>query len=190
METYLLDWANLLLRWLHVIVAIAWIGSSFYFVFLDSSLTPPVDDDLKKQGVSGELWAVHGGGFYHPVKFAVSPPKLPDHLHWFYWESYSTWLSGFALFLVSYLWSPSVYLIDPKVMAWAPAAAIGAALAFLVVFWLLYDGISAPWARARTVMPRSARRCWCWCASPPLRPPTCSLAARLSCLWAPCSPRP
>jgi uncharacterized membrane protein len=141
METYLLDWANLLLRWLHVIVAIAWIGSSFYFVFLDSSLTPPVDDDLKKQGVSGELWAVHGGGFYHPVKFAVSPPKLPDHLHWFYWESYSTWLSGFALFLVSYLWSPSVYLIDPKVMAWAPAVAIGAALAFLVVFWLLYDGI-------------------------------------------------
>jgi uncharacterized membrane protein len=141
METYLLDWANLLLRWLHVIVAIAWIGSSFYFVFLDSSLTPPVDEDLKKQGVSGELWAVHGGGFYHPVKFNVSPPRLPEHLHWFYWESYSTWLSGFALFLVSYLWSPSVYLIDPKVMAWAPAAAIGAALAFLVVFWLLYDGI-------------------------------------------------
>ncbi|WP_342130455.1 urate hydroxylase PuuD [Hydrogenophaga sp. OTU3427] len=141
METYLLDWANLLVRWLHVIVAIAWIGSSFYFVFLDSSLTSPVDDDLKKQGVSGELWAVHGGGFYHPVKFNVSPPKLPEHLHWFYWESYSTWLSGFALFLISYLWSPSVYLIDPKVMAWSPPAAIAAALAFLVVFWLLYDGI-------------------------------------------------
>ncbi|QHE85089.1 urate hydroxylase PuuD [Hydrogenophaga sp. BPS33] len=141
METYLLDWANLLLRWLHVIVAIAWIGSSFYFVFLDSSLTPPEDEQLKKDGVSGELWAVHGGGFYHPVKFAVSPPKLPDHLHWFYWESYSTWLSGFALFLVSYLWSPSVYLIDPKVMDWSPAAAISAALGFLVVFWLLYDVI-------------------------------------------------
>jgi len=141
METYLLDWANLLLRWLHVIVAIAWIGSSFYFVFLDSSLTPPEDAQLKKDGVSGELWAVHGGGFYHPVKFAVSPPKLPEHLHWFYWESYSTWLSGFALFLISYLWSPSVYLIDPKVMDWSPAAAIAAALAFLVVFWLLYDAI-------------------------------------------------
>jgi uncharacterized membrane protein len=141
METYLLDWANLLLRWLHVIVAIAWIGSSFYFVFLDSSLTPPEDDDLKRQGVSGELWAVHGGGFYHPVKFNVSPPKLPEHLHWFYWESYSTWLSGFALFLASYLWSPSVYLIDPRVMDWSPAAAIASALAFLVVFWLLYDGI-------------------------------------------------
>ena len=141
METYLLDWGNLLIRWLHVIVAIAWIGSSFYFVFLDSSLTPPEDEQLKKDGVSGELWAVHGGGFYHPVKFAVSPPKLPDHLHWFYWESYSTWLSGFALFLISYLWSPTVYLIDPKVMAWSPAGAIGAALAFLVVFWLLYDAI-------------------------------------------------
>ncbi len=141
METYLLDWANLLLRWLHVIVAIAWIGSSFYFVFLDSSLTPPEDEQLKKDGVSGELWAVHGGGFYHPVKFAVSPPKLPGHLHWFYWESYSTWLSGFALFLISYIWSPRVYLIDPKVMDWSPAAAISAALAFLVVFWLLYDAI-------------------------------------------------
>ncbi len=141
METYLLDWANLLLRWLHVIVAIAWIGSSFYFVFLDSSLTPPEDEQLKKDGVSGELWAVHGGGFYHPVKFAVSPPKLPEHLHWFYWESYSTWLSGFALFLISYLWSPGVYLIDPNVFDWSPAAAIAAALAFLVVFWLLYDGI-------------------------------------------------
>ncbi len=141
MESYFLDWANLLLRWLHVITAIAWIGSSFYFVFLDSSLTPPEDEDLKKQGVSGELWAVHGGGFYHPVKFAVSPPRLPGHLHWFYWESYSTWLSGFALFTVSYLYSASTYLIDKSRMDWAPAEAIAAALAFLVVFWLLYDGI-------------------------------------------------
>ena len=141
MESYLLDWANLLLRWVHVITAIAWIGSSFYFVFLDSSLTPPEDDDLKKQGVSGELWAVHGGGFYHPVKFNVAPPKLPGHLHWFYWESYSTWLSGFALFSVSYLWSAGTYLVDKSRMDWAPATAVVAALAFLVVFWLLYDAI-------------------------------------------------
>ncbi|RYF25306.1 MAG: hypothetical protein EOO33_09900 [Comamonadaceae bacterium] len=141
MESYLLDWANLLLRWVHVITAIAWVGSSFYFVFLDSSLTPPVDEDLKKQGVSGELWAVHGGGFYHPVKFAVSPPQLPKHLHWFFWESYSTWISGFALFTVSYLWSASTYLIDKSRMDWAPAAAIAVALGFLVVFWLLYDAI-------------------------------------------------
>ena len=141
MESYLLDWANLLLRWLHVITAIAWIGSSFYFVFLDSSLTPPKDEDLKKQGVSGELWAVHGGGFYHPVKFNVAPPKLPGHLHWFYWESYSTWLSGFALFTVSYLWSAGTYLVDKSRMDWAPSTAVVAALSFLVVFWLLYDAI-------------------------------------------------
>ena len=141
MESYYLDWANLLLRWVHVITAIAWIGASFYFVFLDSSLTPPVDDDLKKQGVSGELWAVHGGGFYHPVKFAVKPPVLPAHLHWFYWESYSTWLSGFALFTVSYLWNASTYLIDKSLMNWSSGAAIGVALSFFVVFWMLYDGI-------------------------------------------------
>ena len=141
MESYLLDWANLLLRWVHVIAAIAWIGSSFYFVFLDSSLTPPEDPELQRQGVGGELWAVHGGGFYHPVKFAVSPPKLPSHLHWFYWESYSTWLSGFALFTVSYLWSAGTYLIDKSVLAWSPAAAVSAALGFLVVFWLAYDAV-------------------------------------------------
>ena len=141
MESYLFDWANLLLRWVHVITAIAWVGSSFYFVFLDSSLTPPVDEDLKAQGVSGELWAVHGGGFYHPVKFNVSPPKLPEHLHWFFWESYSTWLSGFALFTVSYLWNASTYLIDKSLMAWSPGAAIGVAISFLVMFFVLYDGI-------------------------------------------------
>ncbi|MBG9388312.1 urate hydroxylase PuuD [Caenimonas aquaedulcis] len=141
MESYLLDWANLLLRWAHVITAIAWVGSSFYFVFLDSSLTPPVDEDLKKQGVSGELWAVHGGGFYHPVKFAVSPPKLPEHLHWFFWESYTTWLTGFSLFTISYLWHASTYLIDRSLVAWSPPMAIAVALAFLVVFWIAYDAI-------------------------------------------------
>ena len=139
MESYYLDWANLLLRWVHVITAIAWIGSSFYFVFLDSSLTPAQDEDLQKQGVTGELWAVHGGGFYHPVKFNVSPPELPNQLHWFYWEGYSTWLSGFSLFTVSYLWSASTYLIDKSLMDWAPSTAIAVALSFLVLFWLLYD---------------------------------------------------
>ena len=141
MESYLLDWVNLLLRWVHVITAIAWVGSSFYFVFLDFSLTPPVDEDLKKQGVSGELWALHGGGFYHPVKFAVKPPQMPTHLHWFYWESYSTWLTGFALFTVSYLWNASTYLIDKSLMNWSPGVAIGVALSFFVVFWILYDAI-------------------------------------------------
>jgi uncharacterized membrane protein len=147
METYLLEWANLLLRWAHVVTAVAWIGASFYFVFLDSSLTPPQDEDLKRQGVSGELWAVHGGGFYHPVKFAVRPPELPKHLHWFYWESYSTWLTGFALFAISYLWNASSYLIDPARMDWSPSAAVCAALGFLVVFWLAYDAICRLWGQ-------------------------------------------
>jgi uncharacterized membrane protein len=149
MESYLLDWANLLLRWLHVITAIAWVGSSFYFVFLDSSLTPPQDEDLKKQGVSGELWAVHGGGFYHPVKFAVSPPQLPPHLHWFYWESYSTWLSGFALFTASYLWNAGTYLVDRSRMDWSPPVAAAVAIAFLAVFWLLYDAVCRVFAQRR-----------------------------------------
>ena len=141
MESYYLDWANLLLRWVHVIAVIAWIGSSFYFVFLDSSLTPAQDENLKKKGVSGELWAVHGGGFYHPVKFNVSPPELPQQLHWFYWEAYSTWLSGFALFTVSYLWSANTYLIDKSLMDWSAPTAISVALSFLVLFWLAYDAI-------------------------------------------------
>ena len=147
METYLLEWANLLLRWAHVVTAVAWIGASFYFVFLDSNLTPPQDEDLKRQGVSGELWAVHGGGFYHPVKFAVRPPELPKHLHWFYWESYSTWLTGFALFAISYLWNANSYLIDPARMDWSPTAAVCAALGFLVVFWLAYDAICRLWGQ-------------------------------------------
>jgi uncharacterized membrane protein len=141
MESYFLDWANLLLRWAHVITVIAWIGASFYFVFLDLSLTPPQDEQLKQQGVTGELWALHGGGFYHPVKFAVSPPKLPDRLHWFYWEAYSTWLTGFALFTVTYLWNAQTYLVDKSRMPWSAPAAIGVALSFLAAFWILYDAI-------------------------------------------------
>ena len=139
METYLLDWANLLLRWTHVIVAIAWIGSSFYFVFLDSSLTRPEAPDLKAKGVDGELWAVHGGGFYHPQKYLVAPKTLPEHLHWFYWESYSTWLTGFALFTVLYLFNAGSFLVDKSVFDWSPAAAIGASLGFLAAFWIFYD---------------------------------------------------
>ncbi len=145
---YLLDWANLLLRWAHVIVAIAWIGSSFYFVFLDSSLTRPTDPALLAKGVDGELWAVHGGGFYHPQKYLVAPKTLPEHLHWFFWESYSTWLTGFALFTVMYLFNASTFLIDRQVHAWSsPGAAVAAALAFLVVCWFVYDGICRAFGR-------------------------------------------
>ncbi|MDX3930235.1 MAG: urate hydroxylase PuuD, partial [Shinella sp.] len=141
MEAYILDWANLLLRWLHIITAIAWIGSSFYFVWLDNSLTKPQDPELLQKGVSGELWAVHGGGFYNPQKYLVAPRRLPEHLHWFYWESYSTWMSGFALLVVLYLFNARTYLIDPSVFDWGPAAAVVAALCFLVVGWLVYDVI-------------------------------------------------
>jgi uncharacterized membrane protein len=139
---YLLDWANLLLRWAHVIVAIAWIGSSFYFVFLDNSLLKPQDPALQAKGVDGELWAVHGGGFYNPQKYLVAPKTLPEHLHWFFWESYSTWLTGFALFTVLYLFNASTFLIDKTVYAWSsPGLAVAAALGVLVAFWVVYDGI-------------------------------------------------
>jgi len=149
MESYYLDWANLLLRWVHVLTAIAWIGSSFYFVFLDSSLVPPVSKELREMGVGGELWAVHGGGFYNPQKYAVAPKVLPGHLHWFYWESYSTWLSGFALFTVSYLWNARTYLIDTALMNWSGGAAIAVAVSFLVVFYMVYDLICRGFGQRR-----------------------------------------
>ena len=139
MDSYLLDWVNLLLRWLHVIVGIAWIGASFYFVFLDFSLKPPTDPALKAKGVDGELWAVHGGGFYNPQKYLVAPQSLPDHLHWFYWESYWTWMSGFALFVVLYLFNASSFLVDKNVHDWSAGAAVAGALGFLVLFWFVYD---------------------------------------------------
>ena len=141
MEAYLLDWVNLLLRWVHVITAIAWIGSSFYFVFLDNNLQKPNSPDLLEKGVDGAMWAIHGGGFYNPQKYMVAPKKIHTKLHWFYWESYSTWISGFALFTVMYLWNASTYLIDKSLMDWSPAAAITAALSFFVVFWFVYDAI-------------------------------------------------
>ncbi len=143
MDAYLLDWANLLLRWAHVITAIAWIGSSFYFVLLDNSLTKPQDRELKDKGVDGEMWAVHGGGFYHSNKYLVAPRwrPLPENLHWSYWESYSTWLTGFALFTVLYLFNAGTFLVDKTVFDWSPGAAIAASLGFLVAFWIVYDAI-------------------------------------------------
>ncbi|MFO1218925.1 MAG: urate hydroxylase PuuD [Burkholderiaceae bacterium] len=141
MDAYLLEWANLLLRWLHVITAIAWVGSSFYFVWLDNHLIKPKSPDLLEKGVDGALWAVHGGGFYNPQKYMLAPKKIHTELHWFYWESYSTWLSGFALFTVLYLFNAGTFLIDKSLFAWTPAGAVAAALGFLAAFWLVYDGI-------------------------------------------------
>jgi uncharacterized membrane protein len=141
MIDYLYDWASLLGRWLHLITGIAWIGASFYFVWLDNHLLPPKRGELIDAGVGGELWAVHGGGFYNPQKYRTAPAELPQTLHWFYWEAYTTWLSGFFLLCLLYFGQANVYLIDPTVAALSVPVAIGIALAFLVVGWLVYDGL-------------------------------------------------
>ena len=99
---YLRDLADLVLRMLHVVAGIAWIGASFYFIRLDLGLRPTADPEDAAEGIAGEYWGVHGGGFYHSQKYKVAPPKLPEHLHWFKWEAYTTWLSGFALLIVLY----------------------------------------------------------------------------------------
>ena len=141
MESYLLDWANLLVRWLHLITGIAWIGSSFYFVWLDNHLTAPVRPADRERGVHGELWSVHGGGFYHSQKFLTGPrgEPLTEDLHWFKWEAYSTWLSGMGLLAIVYWFGASTYLIDRSVMPLTVAAAIGVSAASIVVGWLVYD---------------------------------------------------
>jgi len=141
MEAYLLDWANLLMRWLHLITGIAWIGASFYFVMLDNSLRPPSNPADARRGVFGELWAVHGGGFYHSQKYLTGPKGEPltQDLHWSKWEAYTTWLSGMGMMAVIYWIGASSYLIDSNVMALSPAAAVGISIAFLVVGWVFYD---------------------------------------------------
>ncbi|MCF3947589.1 urate hydroxylase PuuD [Acidiphilium sp. AL] len=139
MFSYLTGWAMGLLIWLHVIAAIAWIGESFYFVMLDNSLHEPEEEAERRKGVFGELWAVHGGGFYHSQKYLVSPARMPDDLHWSKWKSYATWLSGFALLTVMYLMQPGTYLIDPSVAHLTPSLAIICVLGFLLAGWVVYD---------------------------------------------------
>ena len=141
LDPYVTDWLNLLLRWLHVIAAMAWIGASFYFVLLDQSLREPKSKDDIRDGVGGELWEVHGGGFYHVKKYKVAPPVLPDHLAWFKWEAYTTWLSGFALMVVLYYFNASAYLIDPSVADLSSWEAVAISIALLVAAWLVYDGL-------------------------------------------------
>ncbi|MEQ5776277.1 urate hydroxylase PuuD [Thalassospira sp. NFXS8] len=136
MDILFQDWINLILRWAHVITGIAWIGSSFYFVWLDLSLRkrPGMDE-----GVYGEAWMVHGGGFYHVNKWMVAPAKMPDDLHWFKYEAYFTWLTGFALLVTMYYWSAESYLIDPSVMPMTKWDAILTGLISLVAGWFIYD---------------------------------------------------
>jgi uncharacterized membrane protein len=138
--SYSLDWLNLIVRWLHLIAGIAWIGASFYFVWLDNSIRPPKPgSDLEKKGVSGELWAVHGGGFYNPQKYLVAPPELPPDLHWFKWEAYTTWLSGFALLMIVYYFNAQAMMIDKSVADIVSWQAIGIGLGALVAGWVVYD---------------------------------------------------
>ena len=136
MIDFWIEAAAFLLRWLHVVAAIAWIGESFYFVALDRGLKAP---KLPAPGLSGESWSVHGGGFYLKQKFLPAPVELPQELHWSKWKSYTTWLSGFALLAITYLWSPNLYLIDRNVADLSPQAAITIAIAFLLLTWFLYD---------------------------------------------------
>ena len=139
MEAYLVDWLNLLLRWLHFITGIAWIGSSFYFIWLDDHLEAPVEASDDEKGVGGEVWSVHGGGFYHAQKYRVAPRVLPETLHWFKWEAYSTWISGMFLLILLYWYSAEVYLIDPTVAELSPTIAIAIAAAFIIGGWVVYD---------------------------------------------------
>ena len=139
MAAYLVDWLNLLVRWLHFIVGIAWIGSSLYFIWLDNHLRPPADPEDDAKGVGGEAWSVHGGGFYHAQKYRVAPGQLPERLHWFKWEAYWTWMSGMFLLGLVYWYGAEVYLIDRSVAELSAASAVGIAVAFIVGGWVVYD---------------------------------------------------
>jgi len=141
MDAYTNGWLDLLVRWLHVIAAIAWIGSSFYFIALDNHLRPPKDPHDADEGVAGEAWEVHGGGFYHVLKYRVAPPKLPEELLWFKWEAYTTWLSGFALLIVLYYVNADTYLIDKGVADLSQWQAIAISVALLAAAWIVYDGL-------------------------------------------------
>jgi uncharacterized membrane protein len=136
-ESILTEWASLTLRWLHVVAAVGWIGSSFYFIHLDLSLKP--DSDLP-EGVHGEAWQVHGGGFYRIMKYLVAPAKMPDELTWFKWESYTTWLSGFALMVVVYYLDAELFLVDKSTLDLTPLQAGLFSLCSLALAWLLYEG--------------------------------------------------
>jgi uncharacterized membrane protein len=133
---YLSDWANLLLRWLHLVTGIAWIGTSFYFIGLDNQLEPARDGNPR---VAGEQWSIHGGGFYHKQKYLLAPATLPERLHWFKWEAYWTWISGFSLFVLIYWVQAGTYLVDPAVLDMAPWVAVLASAALLAGGWVGYD---------------------------------------------------
>jgi len=139
MEAYLLDWLNILVRWLHFITGVAWIGASLYFIWLDNHLQQPRDPADSQKGIGGEVWSVHGGGFYHAQKYKTFPAVLPDTLHWFKWEAYSTWLSGMFLLGLIYFLGAEIYLIDRSVADLSVATAIASAVGIIVGGWIVYD---------------------------------------------------
>jgi uncharacterized membrane protein len=136
---YVREWGDLLVRWLHVVAGIAWIGASFYFILLDNHLEAPASAEDAEAGVMGESWEVHGGGFYHVQKYRVAPRVLPERLAWFKWEAYTTWLSGFALLCIVYFSNARAYLIDKSVADLSVPEAIAITIGFLVAGWLVYD---------------------------------------------------
>lgn len=139
MHAYIIEWLSLLGRWAHMVFGIAWIGASFYFVWLDNHLVAPARKEDADSGVGGEIWSVHGGGFYHAQKYRVAPPTLPPKLHWFTWEAYSTWLSGMFLMILLYWYQAEIYLLDPSVSSVSKPFAILIGVATLVVGWFAYD---------------------------------------------------
>jgi uncharacterized membrane protein len=139
LDPYVTDWLNLLTRWLHVIAGIVWIGSSFYFIALDNHLRPPQDEREREAGIGGETWEIHGGGFYNIKKYLVAPRVLPETLHWFKWEAYTTWLSGFALMIVLYYLNADTYLIDKGVADLSTGEAVAISIGLLIAAWLVYD---------------------------------------------------
>ena len=148
--TYLGDWIHLLVRWLHVTAAIAWVGASFYFIALDRSLRPPPGGE--RPNTLGEAWEIHGGGFYRVEKFRLAPASLPESLRWFKWEAYLTWLSGFFLLVLLYYLNASTYLIDPLVLPLEPWQAVAASALLLLVGWLFYDQCSRRLAGRQRVL--------------------------------------
>jgi uncharacterized membrane protein len=138
-DPYATEWLNMLTRWLHVIAGIAWVGSSFYFIALDNHLRPPARREDTEAGVGGESWEIHGGGFYQVQKYTVAPQELPETLHWFKWEAYTTWLSGFALLVVLYYLNADQYLIDPSVADLSSGEAVAISIGLLAASWVVYD---------------------------------------------------
>jgi len=139
MSAYLFDWVNLLGRWVHMITGIAWIGASFYFVWLDNHLETPKQQTDTDRGVSGEVWSVHGGGFYHAQKYQIAPPELPETLHWFKWEAYTTWITGMFMMAIMYWYGAEIYLIDAGVADISKPVAIAIGIAVIAFGWFGYN---------------------------------------------------